>query len=126
MGYVFVALTVLLTGYGQLAIKWQVGQAGPLPDAADQKLLYFLRLLLNPWVITAIAAAFGAMVCWMGATTKFELNKAYPFMALNFVSVGAARSGFSTSSSLPQKSPESDSSWSGSWCSRAVDRYFSY
>lgn len=90
MGYVFVALTVLLTVYGQLAIKWQVGHAGPLPDTLEQKLLYFIRLLLNPWVITAILAAFGAMICWMGAMTKFELSKAYPFMALNFVLVGAA------------------------------------
>jgi multidrug transporter EmrE-like cation transporter len=90
MGYVFIALTVLLTAYGQLAIKWQVGLAGPLPETVDQKLLYFARLLLNPWVVSAIAAAFAAMICWMGAMTKFELSKAYPFMALNFVLVGAA------------------------------------
>jgi multidrug transporter EmrE-like cation transporter len=90
MGYVYVALTILLTVYGQLAIKWQVGHAGPLPETAEQQVRYFVRLLLNPWVVTAIVAAFGAMICWMGAMTKFELSKAYPFMALNFVLVGAA------------------------------------
>lgn len=88
MGYVFVLLTILLTAYGQLAIKWQVGLAGPLPEPMDQKLGYFVRLLLNPWVVSAMLAAFAAMICWMGAMTKFELSKAYPFMALNFVVVG--------------------------------------
>lgn len=88
MGYLFILLTIVLTAYGQLAIKWQVGLAGPLPDTPDQKFGYFLRLLLNPWVISAVAAAFAAMICWMGAMTKFELSKAYPFMALNFVLVG--------------------------------------
>lgn len=88
MGYVFVLLTILLTAYGQLAIKWQVGLAGPLPDSTEQKIGYFLRLLLNPWVVSAMLAAFAAMICWMGAMTKFELSKAYPFMALNFVVVG--------------------------------------
>jgi multidrug transporter EmrE-like cation transporter len=90
VGYLFIALTILLTVYGQLAIKWQVNLAGPLPEAPVAQLEYLLRLLLNPWVITAIAAAFGAMVCWMGAMTKFELSKAYPFMAANFVLVGVA------------------------------------
>jgi multidrug transporter EmrE-like cation transporter len=90
MGYLFVALTILFTAYGQLAIKWQVGLAGPLPDSPEGKLGYFVRLLLNPWIVSAIFAAFAAMLCWMGAMTKFELSKAYPFMALNFVVVGAA------------------------------------
>lgn len=88
MGYVFIFLTIILTAYGQLAIKWQVGLAGPLPDSTEMKIVYFLRLLLNPWVISAVLAAFAAMICWMGAMTKFELSRAYPFMALNFVLVG--------------------------------------
>ena len=60
MGYLFILLTIVLTAYGQLAIKWQVGLAGPLPDSPEQKFGYFLRLLLNPWVISAIAAAFAS------------------------------------------------------------------
>ena len=66
MGYVFVLLTILLTAYGQLAIKWQVGLAGPLPSAADQQAMYFVRLLLNPWVISASAAAFAAALALAG------------------------------------------------------------
>ena len=88
MGYVFVLLTILFTAYGQLVIKWQVGIAGPLPDTPEQSFSYFLNLLLNPWIVSAVVAAFAAMIFWMGAMTKFELSKAYPFMALNFVVVG--------------------------------------
>jgi len=90
LGYLFIAATVLLTVYGQLVLKWQVSQAGPFPETAGEQAWFILRLLLNPWVITALGAAFGASLFWMGAVAKFELSKAYPFMAANFILVGAA------------------------------------
>ena len=37
MGYFFIALTVLLTVYGQLILKWQVGLAGPVPPGLAGK-----------------------------------------------------------------------------------------
>jgi multidrug transporter EmrE-like cation transporter len=87
MSYFLVLLTILFTVYGQIAIKWQVLQAGALPPDASAKLWFVLRLLLNPWVISALLAAFLAAVCWIGAMTRLELSKAYPFMALNFILV---------------------------------------
>lgn len=86
-GFLYIALTIALTVYGQIAIKMQVAQAGPLPDAGGDKLLFLIRLLLNPWVISAFGAAFLASVTWMGAMSKFQLSFAYPFMSLNFVIV---------------------------------------
>jgi len=88
MGYVYILLTIVLTAYGQLAIKWQVNLAGPMPDNSHGVLGYYWSLLLNPWVISALAAAFVAMLAWMAAMTRFELSHAYPFMAANFVVVG--------------------------------------
>lgn len=85
--YLYIAATIALTVYGQIALKMQVGQAGALPDATGDKLLFVLRLLLNPWVMSAFAAAFLASVTWMGAMSKFQLSHAYPFMSLNFVIV---------------------------------------
>jgi drug/metabolite transporter (DMT)-like permease len=38
-------------------------------------------------VITALAGAFLASLCWMAAMTQFELSFAYPFMSLAFVLV---------------------------------------
>ena len=87
MNYFYIVFTILLTVFGQLAIKWQVSQAGPLPLATQDKLSFLLDLLINPWIIAAFAAAFLASISWMGAMTKFPLSHAYPFMSMNFVIV---------------------------------------
>lgn len=84
-----VGLTILLTTYGQLVIKWQVMKPVEAPFEALSGWPPLLLLLLRPWVISALAAAFLASLCWMVAMSRLELSKAYPFMALNFLLVGA-------------------------------------
>ncbi len=91
MGYVYVALTVLLTVYGQLVIKWQL--AGKvLPEPLISKVLFLLAQLLNPWVFSGLFAAFVAALCWMAAMTKLPLSQAYPFTSLAIVLVFVASS----------------------------------
>ena len=51
-------------------------------------------LLINPWVISAFAAAFGASVFWMAALSKIPLSKAYPFTALSFPLVALSATWF--------------------------------
>jgi len=85
--YLYILATIALTVYGQIAIKMQVMQAGALPEAGGDKIVFLIKLLLNPWIISAFAAAFLASVTWMGAMSKFQLSHAYPFMSLNFVIV---------------------------------------
>lgn len=85
--YVMVLLTVLLTVYGQLVLKWRVILAGAPPADVHGKLKFYLALLENPWILSAFAAAFAAAMCWIAAMTRLELSKAYPFMALNFILV---------------------------------------
>jgi len=87
MSYVYVFLTIFLTVYGQIVIKWQVVEAGAFPTDPEGKLLFLAKLLLNPWVISALAAALLAAVSWMAAMTKLDLSHAYPFMSLAFVLV---------------------------------------
>ncbi len=87
MGLAYVFLTIIFTVYGQLVIKWQVMQAGQLPVNFSGKVIFLLNLLINPWVISAFAAAFLAALSWMVAMTKLELTYAYPFMSLSFVLV---------------------------------------
>jgi len=87
IGFVYIALTILFTVYGQLVIKWQVSGAGEFPPELGEKIVFILRLLLNPWVISSFAAAFIASLTWMAAMTQFELSFAYPFMSLAFVVV---------------------------------------
>ena len=87
MSYVYIMLTIILTVYGQLAIKWQVMNAGIFPAETPEKIFFLSRLLLNPWVISAFLAAFLASVSWMAAMTKLQLSHAYPFMSLSFILV---------------------------------------
>lgn len=86
-GYLYIALTIIFTVYGQIVIKWQAGQAGEFPANSVEKVFFLLRLLLNPWVISGFMAAFLASLAWMAAMTKFPLSHAYPFMSLAFVLV---------------------------------------
>ncbi len=86
MSYLYVAATVLLTVYGQIVIKWQVANAVRAGDATDRTALLAL-LLANPWVLSGLAAAFAAALCWMLALEKLELSHAYPFVSVSFVLV---------------------------------------
>lgn len=86
MSYLFVALTIVFTVYGQLVLKWQASLA---PRLADGNLVaYVFGMFLRPWVLSGVAAAFLASACWIVAISRMELSRIYPFMALNFVIVG--------------------------------------
>ncbi len=85
ISYFYVLMTILLTVYGQIIIKWQVLKAGAMPEATGDKFAFLFALLINPWVVSAFAAAVLAAVFWMAAMTKLQLSHAYPFMSLAFV-----------------------------------------
>lgn len=87
INFLYILATVLFTVYGQLVVKWQVAQAGAYPAANSERVMFFLKLLLNPWIMSGVAAGFLALLCWMVAMTRFELSYAYPFMSLAFVFV---------------------------------------
>jgi multidrug transporter EmrE-like cation transporter len=85
--YLFVFITIFLTVYSQIVIKWQVVAAGVMPAELPDKLWFLARLLLNPWILSGLAAGLLAAVSWMAAMTRLELSHAYPFMSLAFVGV---------------------------------------
>lgn len=87
VSYFFVFLTIVFTVYGQVVIKWQISSSGALPNLYMDKLLFLLKMLLNPWIVSGFVAAFLAALCWMAAMTKLELSHAYPFVASTFVLV---------------------------------------
>ena len=79
--------SILLTASSQLIVKWRVNRAGQLPVELARKFLFLTGLLLDPWVLTGILAAFVAGLSWMTAMTRLELSFAYPFISLSFVLV---------------------------------------
>jgi multidrug transporter EmrE-like cation transporter len=86
-GALAIMTTIAFTVYGQLIVKWQVGRAGPLPTGTTDRIEFFLRLFVNPWMLTAWVGVGIAAVCWIFALTKFDLSRAYPFMSATFVLV---------------------------------------
>jgi drug/metabolite transporter (DMT)-like permease len=86
--YLFIALTLGLTAYGQLIVKARalVHQ----PDASATKLDYLVAMYTDPLVLSALGAALLASVSWALALEKAGLGFAYPFMALSFVVVPVA------------------------------------
>lgn len=87
MNHLYIFLTILLTVYGQIVIKWQVNLVGAMPVDLGDKIEFMFRLLLNPWIISGFLAAFLAALSWIAAMSKFPISYAYPFMSLAFVLV---------------------------------------
>ena len=87
LGYLYVLLTVLFTVYGQLILKHRILHFMDYMGEINISLLFILRALVDPYILSGFFAAFLAALCWMAAMTRFELSHAYPFMAINFVLV---------------------------------------
>jgi drug/metabolite transporter (DMT)-like permease len=81
---IYVLLTVVLTAYGQLALKWHLDRSEPMPTDPLVACFFLLRQLAFPLVISSFASAFLASLTWMAALTRMELSVAYPFMSLAF------------------------------------------
>lgn len=87
MHYLYIAGTILFTVYGQIIVKWRVSKYNIIPETISDKLLFLLKLIIDPFILSGLFCAFLAALCWMIAMTKFELSYAYPFSGLNFVFV---------------------------------------
>lgn len=86
VGYAGILLTVAFTVYGQVILKWQAAKLVGLMERREY-LEYLLRLLINPWVLSSLFAAFLAFLSWSYVLTKLQLSHAYPFTAISFVLV---------------------------------------
>jgi multidrug transporter EmrE-like cation transporter len=101
VAWVYVATTVVLTVYTQLIVKWQVHRHGAIPATLSGKVSFFTHLLLNPWVISVIFAAFIAALSWMAAMSRLPLSRSYPvlvgttFVLVVFIGAGVFNEGIS-------------------------------
>ncbi|WP_026702271.1 EamA family transporter [Salibacterium aidingense] len=87
MGYLYIFGTIFFTVYGQLMLKWRISKYGTLPAELMDKVIFLLKLLLDPLVLSGFLSAFVASMFWMAAMTKFDISYAYPFMSLSFMLV---------------------------------------
>ena len=87
MSYLYILLTILLTAYGQVVLKWQVVRSGILPDTGAERIWFLIRFLARPAIISTYLAAFVASLTWMAAVRELPLSHAYPITSLTFVCV---------------------------------------
>lgn len=84
MRYFYIFGTLFFTVYGQLILKWRLGNISfLLPQGSIlEKLVSLLKLIFDPYIFSGFASAFIASLFWMAAMTKFQITEAYPFMSL--------------------------------------------
>lgn len=81
--YIFIFGTLFFTVYGQIVLKWRLsGLKVVLPEGLFDKIIYLIKLILDPFIFSGFISAFVASLFWMAAMTKFEITHAYPFMSL--------------------------------------------
>jgi multidrug transporter EmrE-like cation transporter len=83
--HLLILCAVAALSYTQLMLKWQANTVGA-PEAADLA-RYLLRMLLNPWTLSALIAAAAALPLWLVVLGRLPLGYAYPFLSLSFVIV---------------------------------------
>lgn len=86
MGYLYILLTVALTSYGQVILKWRLSMLDELPGGFAEW-IFLVKALFDPYIFSSFLAAFFASSTWMVVLSKFELSCAYPFMSLSFLFV---------------------------------------
>jgi len=87
MGYIYVFITIILTIYGQIILKWRMNQMADIPSETFAKFKTLFFAIFDPFIFSSFVAAFIASLTWMAALREFEISKAYPMMALSFVGV---------------------------------------
>lgn len=86
-GLFFIALTVLFTVLGQLAVKKGMLQVGVSPSHLSLLPRFMVRAVTNPQVLIGMACAVVAALSWTVAISRSDLNVAYPFITLATVLV---------------------------------------
>lgn len=86
MGYVYIAITVVLTVAGQLLIKKGMLELGEAPSDGSLA-MFVVSAFLNWKVVFGLGSAVLAAVAWMLALSKIDISFAYPFMASAIVFV---------------------------------------
>ncbi|WP_341659328.1 hypothetical protein [Vibrio sp.] len=80
-GDIYIVGTVLFTVISQLIIKWRMSSVfNNIPNLISDRVLFFLKVFSDPFIIISLASIFCSGIFWMIAMTKFELSSAYPIV----------------------------------------------
>ena len=85
MANFYIFMTIALTVFGQIVIKWQTTAHGSKAGISLDGSLW--QLFLQPWFLAAYGSAFVASLFWLLAVSRMDISRAYPFMSLSFPAV---------------------------------------
>jgi drug/metabolite transporter (DMT)-like permease len=80
--YLQVFITLFLTIYGQIVIKSRINIYGAMPIQLKGKIIFLLRLFIDPYIFSGFLSAIFASMFWMSAMTKLPITRAYPVMSM--------------------------------------------
>lgn len=83
----YVALTVVLTAYGQVVLKWRMRRFGSLPEGLADKLVFLAGMLFDPLIFSVLVTSAIAWLAWMAALVRMDLGEAYTLLSLSYVIV---------------------------------------
>jgi multidrug transporter EmrE-like cation transporter len=78
-------IAIIFAGLTQIILRWQMGKFGSLPELLWDKVLFFCRFFLTPWVWVAIFCTGISAISWIITISKFELSYAYPWTAILYI-----------------------------------------
>lgn len=79
--FLFVIISLALTIYGQIIIKYRINLYPKVPDDIIPKIKSVLKFFLDPYILSGLFAALIASFFWMLALTNLSITRAYPIMA---------------------------------------------
>lgn len=85
LALVYILISVLGGGAGQILLKKGMGAMGPLTLVPDQLVSLLIRLASNPFVMAGLFVYGVSTVFWLTALSRVDLSFAYPFVSLSYV-----------------------------------------
>ncbi|OEF06213.1 hypothetical protein A1QI_06985 [Vibrio genomosp. F10 str. 9ZB36] len=84
--YIYVLATVIFTVASQLLIKWRISTVYiDFPEHLSDKLYFFLKVLIDPFIILALVFVLLSGFNWILAMTRFELSSVYPMVVVGLM-----------------------------------------
>ncbi|WP_095497861.1 4-amino-4-deoxy-L-arabinose-phospho-UDP flippase [Paraferrimonas haliotis] len=86
-GYLYASMSIALVTFAQLSMKYGMSQLPVDWQWLAQLGNYRDHLNAMLWVVAGLGAYVGSMAAWLGVLANMSLSRAYPLLALSYVSV---------------------------------------
>ena len=82
---VYILISVLAGGVGQVILKKGMGAMGPLTLSVSELGSILWRMATSPYVVIGLGIYALGTILWLTALSRIDLSYAYPFASLGYV-----------------------------------------